>query len=272
MEDVLELATEDRTAVWLPLLAALTASVPEWLVLKHPDSAFTGSGDIDTAAARDAWPAITEIFREWAAAQRLGPVVVCPHAPTWLHLVALDPHGGRFFELDVNERKLFLGSTLYRPSDLLALTTMDPRGFRRLRPGAEGLIKLVHNGMRRGGRRNADGLARKGVRSLLAADPDGVELASVVFGRAARASRIGARAVVAGKWNRPAMLAVEVRSLLRAIIEPDGLAKRVWFRFARRRCPILRQVFEGDRRPPREVDDWLREVASRHTVIRATQP
>ena len=60
------------------------------------------------------------------------------------------------------------------------------------------------------------------------------------------------------------MVAIELRSLVRSIAEPDGLAKRVWFRFARRRCPILRQVFMGGRRPPPNVADWIAEVDRTH--------
>ena len=262
----------DRTSVWLPLLECLTDTVPEWLVLKHPDSAFTGTGDVDSAAPRARWPEITGAFRRWAAEQQLGTVIVCPHAPTWLHLVALDPTGGRFYELDVNDRKLFLGSTLYRPKDLAKLTTIDPRSFRRLRPGAEGMIKLVHNGTRRGGRRNAFGLRDKGVLELLHADPAGVELAADLFGSARRAALRGARAAMEEGWDRPAMLMVELRSILRAPLEPDGIAKRGWFRIARQRCPVLHAVFVGKRFPPPDAQAWLRAVARTHDVFERSSP
>ena len=258
----------DRTRIWLPLLGRLTDDVPDWVVLKHPDSAFTGAGDIDSAAPRSRWPTITRTFEAWAEAQGLGAVIECPHAPTWLHLVALDPTGGRFYELDVNERKLFLGSTFYRAADLITLATVDPRGFRRLRPGAEGLIKLAHNGTRRGGRRNAEGLQAKGVAALLASDRDGIRIASRLFGWAGFAARRGATAVIEGRWDRAAMALIEGRAVIRAPVEPDGLVKRIQSRAARRGCPVLRAVFVGQRSTPTDVDAWLREVERSHRVIR----
>ena len=256
---------EDRSSVWLPLLKHLSDAEPNWIVLKHPDSAFTGSGDIDSVAPRDAWPRIEATFLDWARLNRLGHVIACPHAPGWLHLVALDPRGGRFYELDVNERKLLLGSTLYIAEDLLPLAVQDPRGFRRMRPGAEGLFKLIHNGTRRGGRRNAKGLREKSVRPLLEADPIGTRLAARRFGWAETAILRGCDAIMAGKWDQPAMLFTELRSLARATIEPRGIAWRLRFRIVRRTCPLLHAVFSG-RQPPADVARWLAHVRLTHDV------
>lgn len=255
----------NRSSVWLPLLKHLSSTEPNWAVLKHPDSAFTGHGDIDSVAPRCAWRRIEAAFLDWARQNRLGHVIACPHAPGWLHLIALDPHGGHFYELDINERKLLLGSTLYIAEDLLPLSVQDPRGFRRLRPGAEGLFKLIHNGTRRGGRRNARGLRDKDVRSLLEADPLGTRLAARHFGWAETAILRGCDALMAGKWDQPAMLFTELRSLSRAATEPRGIAWRLRFRIMRRKCPLLRVVFAG-RQPPADVADWLREVRRTHDV------
>ena len=73
---------------------------------------------------------------------------------------------------------MFRGSTLFVLEQLQPLTMMDDRGFRRVRPGAEGLLKLVLNGSRWGGRPNMEGLHTKHVVELLEQDPEGSELAA----------------------------------------------------------------------------------------------
>ncbi len=260
----------DRSAMWLRLLRGLTAASPDWLAWKNVESALTGEGDIDSVAPEGAWPAVVRTFVEWSAGEGLGPVVVCPHAPGLLHLVALAPRDELFFEVDVNRRKVFLGSTLFRPADLLPLSVMDPEGFRRLRPGSEGVLKLVQNGMVRGARVRWDGIARKQIRQLLADDPEGARLAACFFGLAAPAVCRGVNAVVAGHWDRPAMLLVELWCLLRSVREPRSILWRLRFRRNRTRCPVLRTVmFEGRRVPLERRAAWLAEVASDplHRVI-----
>src|SRR5205823_11021680 len=130
-------------------------------------------GDVDSIGPLQDWPAIERTFRAWAAANGFGPVVACPHAPFLLHLVALAPDRPQFYELDVNRRKIFLGSTLFRPVDVEPFAVVDERGYRRLRPGAEGLLKLVQNGMHRDGSPDPEGLRAKGVEHLLRQDPQG---------------------------------------------------------------------------------------------------
>jgi hypothetical protein len=256
----------DRTAAWLDLLGELTTRHSAWLLLKHPESGFVGTGDIDSAGPRAIWGDVANSFRNWARRQELGAVIECPHAPGWLHLVALDPEGGHFWELDVNERKRFLGSTFYTPQSLRSLTVVDERGFRRLRPGAEGLIKLLHNGIRRGGRENRGAIRAKGIAELLAADPEGVVLAARLVGVARRPALRGARACAAGGWDRPAMLAVEARFAVRALVEPAGLAWRVRSSRVRRDDPVLAAVFSGDRHPLGREEDWLETVRRDHRV------
>jgi hypothetical protein len=254
-------AVPGRSASWMRLLVALTAARPDWLAWKSVGSALTGDGDVDSAAPAEAWPTIVGTFVQWAAGEGFGAVIVCPHAPGLLHIVALAPGDELLYELDVNRRKVFLGATLFRPADLLPLALMDPEGYRRLRPGAEGLLKLVQNGMARGGRVRWEGIARKGIRELLVADPDGVRAAAPFFGRAAPAAVRGARAVADGRWDRGAMLALEGWCLARALLEPRSILWRVRFRRRRGRCPVLRTVLRDGRRVPlagREA--WLAQV------------
>src|SRR5690348_6095282 len=106
--------TLDRTEVWLPLLRRLTEVSPLWAVWKNVDSALTRGGDIDSVAPLESWRVIEQEFVLWSKRFGLGPVVVCPHVPYLLHLIALDPTERKFFELDVNRRKVFLGSTMFR--------------------------------------------------------------------------------------------------------------------------------------------------------------
>ena len=140
-------------------------------------------------------------FATWAKSNGLGPVISCPHAPFLVHLVALDQSAPAetFFELDVNRRKVFLGSTLFLPADLRPLARVNDEGFRRLRPGAEGLLKLVHNGTKRRGRQNEEGLKTKRIPELLAEDWEGVEQAALLFKSGRSAVLDSARAVVEGE-------------------------------------------------------------------------
>ncbi|MEX1295845.1 MAG: hypothetical protein AB1Z67_06720 [Candidatus Limnocylindrales bacterium] len=261
----------DRGSLWIDLLAELTARRADWLVWKGEyASALDGVGDVDSVAPGDAWPAIIGTLVDWARRHGLGPVVVCPHGPGQLHMMALPDRGDLYFELDVNRRKVFLGSTFFRPPQLLPMTVLDERGVRCLRPGAAGVLKLVVAGMRRGARVRWDQIETKGIVEQLRADPVGIEEGAALFGRASGPLLRGARAVLDGRWDRPAMLAVEGWCVARAVREPDAIAWRLRHRWHRHRCPVLRSIFEGGRQvPASERDAWLAEVASYggHTVI-----
>jgi hypothetical protein len=259
--------TSNRARIWLPLLQRLTEVSPDWVLLKHVDSALTGFGDIDSSAPRSQWPMLLAEFGRWASAHELGPVISCPHIPLLTHNIAL-AGAEPFFELDLMTRKVFLGSTLYEPRDIAPLAEMDPRGFRRLRPGAEGLHKLVNNGARRDGRPREAALRSKHIPELLASDPQGVrQAAALFFGPAERDVLALADAVVRGGWDRRAMLRVEAWSLLRALREPQSVAARARAHLAVRRCPVLKTIYGGGRRVPAPADAWLAEVARTHRVI-----
>lgn len=257
----------NRAVLWLPLLRQLTEASLTWVAWKNVDSALNGYGDVDSAAPQTDWPRLADEFSTWAFSLGLGPVVLCTHAPNLLHLVALC-EGEPFFELDLVGRKVFLGSTLFVPGDLRPIAEMDERGFRRVRPGAEGLIKLIGNGALRNGLPNRAGLVSKRIPQLLAADPDGVLVAARLFGPAERSILTLARAVVRGSWDRRAMLSVEAWFLIRAVKEPRSVAARLRFRRARQSCPVLRAVF-GGRVVPGDVHLWLEDVGRTHEIRRA---
>ena len=258
-------AEASRAEMWLPLLRRLTERFPAWAVWKNVDSALRGHGDVDSLADPACWPEIEAEFRAWAAAQGLNRVIVCRHVPQGPHLLAFGPGTRHLVQLDVKERATFRGSTLVDWKQLLPLCEMDPRGFRRVRPGAEGVIKLLSNGLLPGGRMHAAALRKKHVAELLSADPGGVASIARLFGPAAGALRRGADAVASGGWDRGAMRRVEAWCLLRAVAEPRTLLSRTRFKYhARTRCPVIRTIRRDDRRIPDDVDGWMHEVARTH--------
>ena len=261
-------SSADRTALWLPLLKDLTAASPGWLVWKNAESAFTGSGDIDAAADDGDWPLVEERFHAWAEAQGVGPVIVCHHIAGGLNLVAVARDLPTFLEMGVKARRIWRGATLFVHQDLLPMAMRDDRGFRRLRPGAEGLFKLLLNGTRRDGGPNETALRDKGVREQLRADPEGVRQAARLLGRAQGAMLVGARRAAEDSWDRRAMLAVQGWMLLCALRRPDVLLARLRFRLrGRRTCPVIEAILRGGRHIPGDPDAWLAEVARNHTIL-----
>ena len=260
------IAPGQRRELWLALIRRLTETSPTWLVWKNVESALDGEGDIDSAAAPGDWDALEEQFLAWARERDLLPVALCRHIPGGRNLIAAPMGTPTFFELSIKHDKAFRGSTLFVLDDLLAMSELDDRGFRKLRPGAEGLLKLVLNGSKWFGRPNVEGLTSKHVRALLASDPDGVAIASRLFGRAGGAARNLAQAVVAGRWNRRAMGTIETRALANGLRHPAVMARRAWFRLtAQRRCPVVYAIGHGRVvAEPREA--WLADVARTHVL------
>jgi hypothetical protein len=262
------LESVDRSKLWLPLLQRLTTTFPGWVIWKNAEAALRGSGDIDSAASRADWEPIVKEFRGWAEGFDLDPVVVCTHPPRTMFLLGMDRSRSTFAELDVLGRKYFRGWTLFRAGDLLPLATMDPRGFRVLRPGAQALILLVMNGARWGGRSDEEGLAKRNVRELLAEDPVGLVEGARRFGLPVSAVRRLGESVIAGSWDRRSMLQIEGAAMAKAFTEPNILARRIQFKFVvRNQCPVLKTVFQDDRNISGDVETWLREVGRTHTVL-----
>lgn len=258
---------QDRTELWLPLLRELTDTYPGWAVWKNVSSAFAGTGDVDSFAPPSDWDAIEHTFSRWAARQGLGPMIVCRHIPQGPHFIALQEGSPYLVQLDVKVRGTFRGSTLIDAWQLSDFSEIDDLGFRRVRPGVEGVIKLLMNGTRKGGAPNHNGLRVKNVRDLLATDPEGVEAASVLLGPAAGALRRGAAAVLADGWDHRAMRTVDAWCLARSVAEPGVAASRVWFlKYRAPRCPVVALIRDHDRRVPDDRSAWLAEVARDHEV------
>jgi len=231
------------------------------------ESGLAGTGDVDFVAPQANWPTLEKVFREWTKEQGLGPVLVCRHLPDTMFLVAVDRTRSCFLQLDVRSRLTFRGSTLCLPGDLEGVFELDKGGFRRLRPGAEGLLKLVVSGIAPGGRPKRKTLARERVSELLSVDPDGVRIAAELCGPARRAALSGAMATINGKWSRPSMALVEAWFLAKGVAEPRTFLGRVRARRAKAKCPLIQTSITHSRRIPVDVDEWLARIEADHSVL-----
>jgi hypothetical protein len=250
------------------LLRELTNATPDWTVWKNAESALTGTGDVDSAAPKPAWPVVSHTYLGWAADQALGPAIVCRHIPRTLNLLALLPDDAALLQLEVKAGATWRGSLQFRAADILALSAVGEDGFRRLRPGAEGLLKLLNNGTIRGGAPNWPGIRDKEVVELLQADPQGVAAMAARFGPARSSVLRAAEAVVSGGWDRTAVATVEAWAVAKALIQPHVVAERLWFRAVRKpTCPVLQVVYRKDRRVQGDVDAWLANVRKTHVVV-----
>ncbi len=258
----------DLSAMWMPLLVRLTELHPNWGLWKNADSALLGDGDFDSTAPESDWGGIEAEFAAWADQHGLGVVAACRHVRGVLFLVAVDVDTGTLFELDVNARKYFRGWTVFRPTDLKPMMELDERGFRRVRPGAEGVTLLTQNGLKWGGRRDSQGLQRKRVVEYLEADQEGVVAAARLFGFAEQAILRGAKAVTEDGWDRAAMLQVELRALLGALREPSILVSRFRAKRVKKRCQLLRTIFVDGRQIDGSISSWVERV-SREGEIRS---
>lgn len=260
--------TADRTGLWLPLLRELTDTYPGWAVWKNVESAFAGTGDVDSFAPPSDWPAIQRTFIDWVGRSGLGPVLICRHIPQGPHFITFEEGSPYIVQLDVKERGTFRGSTLIDAWSLLPLTHVNEKGIRTVRPGAEGVIKLCLNGVRKGGRPNTESLRVKRVAELLKSDPEGVAVAARLLGPARDALLRGATAVIDGDWDRRAMMTVEAWSAVRGIASPGVAASRWWFlNVTAPRCGVVSLIRDHDRRIDGDVESWLQSVSEDHTIL-----
>ncbi len=257
----------DLLELWLSLLRDLTARFPSWAVWKNPESAFSGPGDIDSLAPPEQWHAIEGAFKEWVAANELRPSIVCRHVPQGPHFITFHSEWPHMLILDVKELSTWRGSTLIHHRDLAEITAVGDQGFRRMRSGAEGVVKLLLNGILPGGRQNEEGLEKKRVHALLSDDPEGVELTIERMGLLSGMLRNGVGAFLDGGWDRRSMLAVEIGFGLRTFSEPRIAVSRLWFKHHLiKQCDVLQSVRKHDRAIPGDPEEWFRRVAINHEV------
>ena len=244
-------ADAPRGSLWLPLLRRLTALSPYVLVWKNASPALEGYGDLDLIAPPSEWKEIEREFRMWASAEGLDSVAVCRHRPGSIFLLAVDPERSAFFELDIKARGTIHGTTIFRPRDLRPLSELDARGFRRLRPGAEGLLKFVVHGTANHGNPDRARLQRERVAELLREDPVGAEQAARLFGSASGQVLALAGGYLHGEWNRSSMRRLHVRLRLRLLLEPANLLQRLWSRIGPgRECCGIKALIKQGRRVP----------------------
>lgn len=260
----------NRGLLWLPLLQHLTVVSPRSVVWKNASSALEGRGDLDVIAPPADWDAIESEFRRWAEAAGLDPVAVCRHAPGSMFLLAADPGRPAFFELDIKARGSYRGRTVFRASDLQPLAELDSRGFRRLRPGAEGVLKLILNGTSDDGSLNPRRVQREGIVELLRQDPVGAAQATQLFGRARTQVAALLDGFLRGQWDRSRMLVFRAQLRLGMIFEPAELLRRLWTRIRPGAgCRGIKSLIKEERLVPGDPTSLQQLVRTHHTVAGA---
>ena len=259
---------EDCSSLLLPLFRSLTELAPSCVVWKNTDMALSGVGDVDCMAPQVIWSSIIAQVRLWASEAELGPVIVCNHVPDGMFVIALNGTD-EFFQLDVRSRVSFRGSAVFRAEDLAHLAQMDRRGFRRLRPGAEGLLKLVLKGIAWGGRPRLEKLRSEGVVGLIDQDIVGVRQAAELFKPVSNALVSAAESFRDGRWDSRTMLALEVVCCLKALTHPQVALGRARSRArGAARCPVVEASIKGSRRlPADDYTSWLSRVSEFHPVF-----
>ena len=254
----------DDVPHWLALARGLSEVAPSWVACKSVGGAPTESSDLASTVHAEEWDALTHEFRRWAAATRLGPIVVCTHEPHVLHLIALDGPL-RFFLLSLTARRVVRGATLFVPETLRPVVELDAWGFRRTRPGAEGVILLLDAVAHDGVEPDWRSLRARDVGGLVARDRIGVrETARLLLGPVDRAMVQLAEAVEGGRWDRRALASLQRWCVARSLVEPAIMATWMRHRFIRP-CAVLDAIAAG-RRVPGDRRVWLDEVAADHAV------
>ncbi len=262
-------ASSSSPALRLALLRRLGEEFPEWGVWKNIDRMLAGSGDIDSLGRRSSWNEMDRTYRDWAFSNGFTGVVRCEHVPGVLILMAVSGEQPTMSELDVCDECYWRGSRLFTATDVESMMIPDRRGFRMLRPGAQGLFLLLLSGLRRGGRVDRHAIQEKEMRELLSADPEGVLDAARALGHAADDAVRLAHTVLRNGWDRRTAISLEARAITKALVEPVGLIARLGFRIGPfRTCPIIKATRDG-RATPKDVDAWLSAANKSHVVVRS---
>jgi hypothetical protein len=231
-------------------------------VWKNADAAIAGHGDIDSISPREDQDFIVDEFRRWATDHGMGPIFTCSHLPGSFLAVAV--RARELVELQLIEKAMFRGSTLFDAHDLAPMMIMDPRGFRRLRPGAEALLLLFHNALRWGGRPLPEGLQRKPIVEMMRGDLEGMQAGTRVFGSARDAALALATAALGGGWDRSAALHVETWAGLRGLRSPGLWLSRARYKFSGGRyCPML-PILRRGRRIDGDLEGWIERNRRSH--------
>jgi hypothetical protein len=258
--------SERRDLVWLPLLRRLSEECRGWLVLKNADAALAGEGDVDCMATCDQVYRIEEIFRQWA--RDIGSIgwLRCSHLEgVELFYAVVSGDREELLELDVRTVQPFRGWPIVNANTLLPVAVDDPRGFRRLRAGAEAALLLLLNGLRPWGRADWTAIREKSLPGRLAGDLDGAkELCSRLGGASGRLLLRLAEALVAGRWDRAAALQLEAVSFVHALGSPRYALGRARVRLRGGRVCSLTSASLDGRKVRGHAGDFLRLAAADH--------
>lgn len=257
--------TTDRYELWRRLLVALSEGAPNWGVAGNVDEGLSGDGDVDLIAPVAEWHRVEKHFRGWAEANGLSSVVSCTHRPGVLELVALGAGEKPVYQVEVLGFRHFRGARLYRAEDLAAAMEMDPRGWRRLRPGAAGVVKLLPNGVTWSGGLKWRGPKAQRVLTLLRDDPEGVRGAADAFGSVRGLVATATLRAGQGRWSRWRMSAIGLWALVRGLGHPRSFLARAGFRLRRGRCELLATV-KNQELVRRDPEEWLSRMAAEHEV------
>jgi hypothetical protein len=256
------------SADWLPLLRRLTHISDSWGVWKNAERALAGQGDVDSVAPAAEHGLLRVEFCNWAVQAGLQWVIQCHHAGGILVLIGVD-HSS-WAQLDLVSASPFRGARLFSAEDLVPLMVMDPRGFRRIRVGAEGLFLFLYKGLRWGGRPDWSNLTKYKVLDKIAGDWAGTEAAAELLGPARGPLLRAARFAVNGEWKAMALLNTEALTLTRALTDPGMVVSRAITRgWKLQRCIVARTIAAGRR--PERLGEWLHQ-ASRHHAVQQLSP
>jgi hypothetical protein len=243
---------------WLPLLRTMTTTSDRWCVWKNVDRALAGHGDVDSAAPYAEWRDVSNAYEGWARSLGVTIFVTCQHTPGMKSFSAVLPGISTLFQFDVFSETFWRGSPLFAAEQLVPLTTLDHRGFRRLVPGAEGVLLFIFNGVGRTGRPIQTALRQKHVFDLLR-DWEGVVSTTRIL-RTPDELLDALDAFRTGAWDARSLRKIQMRAVSRSL--RDGrAARRVAFQWkARMRpCPIARALRDG-RSVPADLDAWRRTI------------
>jgi hypothetical protein len=259
---------ERGASLRLDLLKSLTNAAPGWAAHGDVEEGLAGRGDIDLIAPEREWRTLEQRLRSWAAEHGLSWVVSCRHRPGILVLLAMPADGPELLDVEVMGSKFFRGTVLFSAERLQPLVESDDRGFRRLRPGASALIKLVPNAVGRLGALKWPPAKAEPVFASLSKDPEAVREAARVFGGLESAVLELSNAAAGGRWSRRAAIALEARALARSARHPWLLAHRGVALRQRRACVVLRSL--SHHRLPNNADPsgWMALVERDHAVWR----
>lgn len=262
--------TSERFDQWRSLLIRLTRVCPRSAVSGNVDEGLAGEGDVDLVAPEADWMEVENEFRRWAEGNGFDPIISCPHRPGVMVLVAMDDPHSPVYKMEVLGYRHFRGARIYAADDLTSAMEMDPRGWRRLRPGAAALIKLVPNGITWSGGLKWTGPKAARVLDLLRQDPEGVHLASKAFPSTGSLIERAAGAAAAGDWPRARMLALEVWALASGLLRPTEAFARLRDRISpAARCQLL-AALKGGRLVITDAE--LRLLAESHENGRGSNP